>query len=172
MPFFSFQSLVDKTADIQHLLHREQTAFESLSRTLRTYVPSTIHIPVPRSVPSPPLVSRPVSFGSFSASNGTPQPSPIDHVQQGRRGFEVQDRGRHFHGRTSSQPVNNITTSGSGLTRAFQYRDRSLEPTSPSPRGMSYPGSEVIHVEPILWAKWDGLGDKLVFDCTSQSLAE
>ncbi|TFK32507.1 hypothetical protein BDQ12DRAFT_692387 [Crucibulum laeve] len=42
-------------------------SLSSLSRTLRTYVPSSIHIPVPTAAPSPPLVSRPVSFGRFSA---------------------------------------------------------------------------------------------------------
>ncbi|KAF8622444.1 hypothetical protein AX15_007027 [Amanita polypyramis BW_CC] len=142
------------------MLAREQTALESFSRTLRTYVPSTIPIPVPRSSPSPPRVSRPVSFGSFSASRGPLQPSSIDRVHQDRHGFEVQDRGRSFHGRASGRPVSDIMSRGSGIAQALLYRDRSPERTSPSPRGMSYPGSDATHVEPILWARWDKLNDK------------
>ena len=41
----------------------QPTMLESFSRTLRTYVPSSI--PIPTAAPSPPLVSRPLSFGSF-----------------------------------------------------------------------------------------------------------
>src|ERR1700760_2188897 len=89
MPLFSFQYLVDKAADLQHIVHREQSTLESFSRTLRTYVPSSINIPVPRSAPSPPLVSRPVSFGSFSAS----QFRPVDHASQERerQGYDNQE---------------------------------------------------------------------------------
>jgi hypothetical protein len=45
---------------------------ENLSRTIRDYVPSSIHIPVPTAGPSPPLVSRPiVSYAQFSGSPTT-----------------------------------------------------------------------------------------------------
>jgi hypothetical protein len=41
---------------------------ENFSRAVRNYVPTSI--PVPASAPSPPRVSRPVSFGSFMAPPG------------------------------------------------------------------------------------------------------
>ncbi|KAL0948774.1 hypothetical protein HGRIS_008904 [Hohenbuehelia grisea] len=49
------------------VLARPPSMLESLSRTVRGYVPSSVSmsIPVPSAAPSPPLVSRPVSFGSF-----------------------------------------------------------------------------------------------------------
>ena len=48
------------------------STLENLSRTIRDYVPSSIHIPVPTAGPSPPLVSRPiVSYAQFSGSPTT-----------------------------------------------------------------------------------------------------
>ena len=48
------------------------STLENLSRRIRDYVPSSIHIPVPTAGPSPPLVSRPiVSFAQFSGSPTT-----------------------------------------------------------------------------------------------------
>lgn len=44
---------------------------DSLSRTVRAYVPTSI--PIPNAIPTPPRVSRPVSFGSFFT--GPPAPS-------------------------------------------------------------------------------------------------
>ncbi|TFK53256.1 hypothetical protein OE88DRAFT_1696117 [Heliocybe sulcata] len=58
-------------SDIGHrrapVMAREPTMLESFSRTVRTYVPSSI--PIPSAAPSPPRVSRPVSFGSFMSSS-------------------------------------------------------------------------------------------------------
>ena len=58
---------------------------ENFSRTVRNYVPTSI--PVPTAAPSPPRVSRPVSFGSFMGANPSPSverdsltgAAPIDH---------------------------------------------------------------------------------------------
>lgn len=50
------------------VLAREPTMLENFSRTVRNYVPTSI--PVPASAPSPPRVSKPVSFGSFMAPPG------------------------------------------------------------------------------------------------------
>ena len=47
---------------------REPTMLENFSRTVRNYVPSSI--PIPTAAPSPPRVSRPVSFGSFMTTAG------------------------------------------------------------------------------------------------------
>ncbi|KAG1741253.1 hypothetical protein EDB19DRAFT_1634624 [Suillus lakei] len=47
---------------------------ENFSRTVRNYVPTSI--PVPASAPSPPRVSKPVSFGSFMAPPGASSLSP------------------------------------------------------------------------------------------------
>ncbi|KIM42507.1 hypothetical protein M413DRAFT_444245 [Hebeloma cylindrosporum] len=55
------------------------STLENLSRTIRDYVPSSIHIPIPTAGPSPPLVSRPiVSYAQFSGSptTSTHQRSP------------------------------------------------------------------------------------------------
>ncbi|KAI0059285.1 hypothetical protein BV25DRAFT_1961843 [Artomyces pyxidatus] len=46
---------------------------EGISRTMRSYVPSSISIAIPSASPSPPRVSLPVSFGSFmTPSSSTP----------------------------------------------------------------------------------------------------
>lgn len=42
---------------------------ETFSRTVRNYVPTSI--PVPAAAPSPPRLSKPVSFGSFMAPPAT-----------------------------------------------------------------------------------------------------
>lgn len=56
------------------VLSREPTMLETFSRTVRNYVPTSI--PVPTSAPSPPRVSKPVSFGSFMAPPGASSLSP------------------------------------------------------------------------------------------------
>ena len=87
MPFFStFQNILSSfTDDLPRYSNSSRqlspqrysnsptsSTLESLSRTIRDYVPSSIHIPVPTAGPSPPLVSRPiVSYAQFSASPTT-----------------------------------------------------------------------------------------------------
>ncbi|TFK70484.1 hypothetical protein BDN72DRAFT_856888 [Pluteus cervinus] len=64
--------------------HSEPNMLESFSRTMRSYIPN-IPIPIPTTAaPSPPLVSRPVSFGSFMTSTGgvAVQQQHIQDVQQ------------------------------------------------------------------------------------------
>jgi hypothetical protein len=56
------------------VLAREPTMLENFSRTVRNYVPTSI--PVPASAPSPPRVSKPVSFGSFMAPPGSSSLTP------------------------------------------------------------------------------------------------
>lgn len=56
------------------VLAREPTMLENFSRTVRNYVPTSI--PVPASAPSPPRVSKPLSFGSFMAPPGPSSLSP------------------------------------------------------------------------------------------------
>lgn len=136
------------------IYHREQSTLQSFSHTLRTYVPSAIHIPVPLPAPSPPLLStRPVSFGSFSASRDASQPEHSSIVQfPPRRGDHDHPPSPRSHGRTLSQPA--------GLAQALRYREDDHNPRSP--RGLSYPGSEATHAEPIQWARWDRINDKCV----------
>ncbi|KAF8638773.1 hypothetical protein AX17_001968 [Amanita inopinata Kibby_2008] len=145
------------------ILAREQSTLESFSRTLRTYVPSSIHIPIPRSAPSPPLVSRPVSFGSFSASKDTPS-QDVGAFQHGRHEFERQSRtSANYHARAKSYALGTAETTGSGVARALQvdrYRDTSRERLTQPLRGMSYPGSDATHADPILWARWDRVNDR------------
>jgi hypothetical protein len=78
--------------------------FHSLTRTLRSYVPSSIHIPIPSAAPSPPLVSRPVSFGRFSSDSGIDTTTNSgglglglgDHPTRGRKPVSRQEFERDY----------------------------------------------------------------------------
>ncbi|KAF8332992.1 hypothetical protein F5887DRAFT_995039, partial [Amanita rubescens] len=145
------------------ILAREQSTLQSFSHTLRTYVPSAIHIPVPSPLPFPP--------SSLNQARTRPDPNIVPIVQfPPRRGDHDHPPSPRSHGRTLSQPA--------GLAQALQYRED--HHNSRSPRGLSYPGSEATHAEPIQWAKWDRINDKRflilaypsgfqLWDCTSLS---
>jgi hypothetical protein len=64
MPLFNIEFQFPLKLTNSSNYYREPTILETFSRTVRTYDPSSIHIPsTPR--PTPPRVSRPVSFGKF-----------------------------------------------------------------------------------------------------------
>ncbi|KAJ3553080.1 hypothetical protein NM688_g3809 [Phlebia brevispora] len=92
-------NLIDISESPEHghirspVLAREPTTLESFSRAIRGYVPSSI--PIPSVVPTPPRVSRPVSFGSFLTPNRA-ESSPVrrrgsgaDNSNWKRRGSDV-----------------------------------------------------------------------------------
>jgi hypothetical protein len=111
------------------VLAREPTVLQSLTRTIRNYVPSSVplSIPIPTAAPSPPAVSRPVSFGSFS------QPRTVSHHTEPTDSDLPPFDGGVF---ASDEDLEGI-----GVLR----RKANPYPTSP--------GSEQ-HDE-IIWSKWD-----------------
>ncbi|KAG8218093.1 hypothetical protein J3R82DRAFT_3608 [Butyriboletus roseoflavus] len=83
------------------VLARQPTMLENFSRTVRNYVPTSI--PVPTAAPSPPRVSRPVSFGNFmgvnlghSLSHSTERESSAESPSDRRR--MRQSPSQHFSG--------------------------------------------------------------------------
>lgn len=85
----------------QHHADREPTTLESFSHTIRNYVPSSI--PIPTAAPSPPRVSRPVSFGSFL----TPATAPTAR-DRSTSGESYDDTWRR-HGSEASSAVGDLT---------------------------------------------------------------
>jgi hypothetical protein len=143
-----------------------QSPFHSLTRTLRSYVPSSIHIPIPSAAPSPPLVSRPVSFGRFSSDPGmnsglelgfgdaprgrkpaSRQEFERDYEREGAEGEDVYAYG---YGYGHQQP------STSGLARAMSQNPPPDFNTNSSTNALDKSGGTDV----IEWAKWDVLGDR------------
>jgi len=109
---------------------RQTSRFEDLSRVVRNYVPSSISIAIPSAAPSPPRVSRPVSFGSFmTASSGRESGARSKHARSFDQHNAGHDEALAFH--DEEEPI--IQVSG-------QVR---------------YPGT--VDTENILWATWDCL---------------
>lgn len=117
-------------------------ALRTSADALRTYVPSSIHIPVPSVGPSPPMVSRPLSYGRFSVDPELPrQDSP--YQQEDSMSFEY-PRQHHEATALPSRPP-------SGVTRALGFDAMS-----------SYPhySSGNTHADAILWARWDTISHR------------
>ncbi|TBU43312.1 hypothetical protein BD309DRAFT_894635 [Dichomitus squalens] len=136
---------------------REPTPLETFSRTIRNYVPSSI--PIPSAAPSPPRVSRPVSFGSFlSPSTHAASPSATRERQRDhdwkRRGSDASsaaDLRRQWPGQRRSEP--------GGEMPVFSLDDDISEdgPREDGRQVTRYPG--VGDTEEVLWAGWDTLAD-------------
>lgn len=135
------------------VLAREPTMLEAFSRAVRDYVPSSISIPT--AAPSPPRVSKPVSFGSFDVhSRFSPAASEERHTQvpHHRRRLSGASGTHHPSGSTrvySGHPLEPDPLLGSeedGDTGA------SSKPTSPS---TAYP--TVGEGDPVVWSRWDTL---------------
>ncbi|KAI5985542.1 hypothetical protein EDD15DRAFT_2374145 [Pisolithus albus] len=115
------------------VLAREPTMLEAFSRAVRDYVPSSVSIPT--AAPSPPRVSKPVSFGSFDVHPGFSRAAPEERhtqVPHHRRRLSGASGTHHPSGSTrvySGHPLESDTLLGSeedGDTGA------SSKPTSPS----------------------------------------
>ncbi|OBZ65051.1 hypothetical protein A0H81_14964 [Grifola frondosa] len=136
------------------VLARELSTLETFSRTIRNYVPSSI--PIPSAAPSPPRVSRPVSFGSFL----TPSMSP--GFRGGKGGIPDASK-RRGSDASSSRPRDRSGWNGqrvtetSGDVAVFSLDDDAVqeEPRETHRPFTRYPGVE--DVEEILWAGWDNL---------------
>ncbi|KAH9853231.1 hypothetical protein C2E23DRAFT_884844 [Lenzites betulinus] len=171
MPPQSLQSLLalyllpyspdsDSSPRSQHLLDREPTTLESFSRTIRNYVPSSI--PIPTAAPSPPRVSRPVSFGSFLTPSTAPTAQertvPGDvHDDWKRRGSDASTAdppGRQrwsahhkYRGGDRDMPVFSLDDD----IPEGEVMDEDRQVTR-------YPG--VGDTEEVLWAGWDVLAEE------------
>ena len=122
--------------------HSDPTPLETFSRTIRNYVPSSI--PIPSAAPSPPRVSRPVSFGSFlnpTAPTATsPSASSLTAAERRRRPSDGPSGRQH---RTSAEmPV-------------FSLDDDVPRDDDGDRRTTRYPG--VGDTETVVWAGWDAL---------------
>ncbi|KAL4067204.1 hypothetical protein V8B97DRAFT_979362 [Scleroderma yunnanense] len=126
---------------------------EAFSRTVRNYVPSSI--PIPSAAPSPPRVSRPVSFGSFNvfpvASNPLLGRNPWDSSSASERCQRVSS-------------VTQITSATSAVYEGsveaespmFGSEDEDIVASPPvDARFTAYP--TVGEGDPILWSRWDRL---------------
>lgn len=134
-------------SDVGHtrapVMAREPTMLEAFSRTMRNYVPSSI--PVPSAAPSPPRVSRPVSFGSFMSSS--PAFSPTSAPSEKRRGSATGPRDPHL-----------VSTAGRGQSDSPRYDPVILDSGDEDQelgRTVTYPGLK--DEEDIVWAGWDTL---------------
>lgn len=150
----------DSRSHASRLSNREPTPLESFSRTIRNYVPSSI--PIPSAAPSPPRVSRPVSFGSFLSPSTHQVSSPPSRER------EQQDWKRRGSDASSSQASQadprrwsgqRRTESGAGDMPVFSLDDDIPEegPREDDRRVTRYPG--VGDTEAVLWAGWDTLAD-------------
>ncbi|KAI0637468.1 hypothetical protein C8Q77DRAFT_1048447 [Trametes polyzona] len=135
----------------QHPADREPTTLESFSRTIRNYVPSSI--PIPTAAPSPPRVSRPVSFGSFL----TPltAPSSRDRGNSGDGGDTWKRRGSD----TSAADPPWGTSRGDRDTPVFSLDDDIPEDGSRADERQTTRYPSVGDTEDVLWASWDTLAD-------------
>ncbi|OSD01851.1 hypothetical protein PYCCODRAFT_1435871 [Trametes coccinea BRFM310] len=152
-----------------------RSTLESFSRTIRHYVPSSI--PIPSAAPTPPRVSRPVSFGSFlspsaGVSGSTAQNAAVarERTPSGdaeetwkRRGSDTVAMPADARGRLPwSDQYQQQPSRAVGRDQdmpVFSLDDDVLEDTSGDSdrRGTRYPG--VGNTEEILWAAWDVLTD-------------
>ena len=145
------------------------STFHSLTRTLRSYVPSSIHIPIPSAAPSPPLVSRPVSFGRFSSDSRT------DTINSGLGlGFGDATRGRKVVSRQEferdyereGEEEEYYAYGGHGYSYGYGqgHEQQQQSSTSGLARAMNQNRSPAPEraggINVIEWAKWDVLGDR------------
>ncbi|KAH7888262.1 hypothetical protein F5I97DRAFT_1926687 [Phlebopus sp. FC_14] len=133
------------------VLAREPTMLENFSRTVRSYVPTSI--PVPTAAPSPPRVSRPVSFGSFNVANPgiTHTPSVGHNVRTSPGSDEVSSRAS---GHQPSIRMKGTHSGSTGVESAlFGSEDEDVQPENP--RLTAYP--TVGEGDTILWSRWDML---------------
>jgi hypothetical protein len=121
---------------------------EAFSRTVRNYVPTSI--PIPNAAPSPPRVSRPVSFGSFmiSGSRSGNARLPADTDQSNTSQRRASRSGERAGGRGSDPRASDVFVSDDeDEVRGSGYGHVTI------PEMATYPSP--THCDPILWARWD-----------------
>ena len=118
----------------------DPTPLETFSRTIRNYVPSSI--PIPSAAPSPPRVSRPVSFGSFLSPSAPTAPA---HPPSSPSSAEWRRR--------TSDAAHARQNRSSGEMPVFSLDDDVPREDDGDRRATRYPG--VGDTESVLWAGWD-----------------
>jgi hypothetical protein len=146
--------------------NREPTMLENFSRTVRNFVPSSI--PIPTAAPSPPRVSRPVSFGFMTAAGSTPNPTNVVGGARERAGL-----GPDYYNPTTSHA--HSATRNIGLEQETVWvRDQQYgksagllevedEGWGSGQAGASalplashaYPSQRLDEEDDIIWARWD-----------------
>ncbi|KXN80712.1 hypothetical protein AN958_08245 [Leucoagaricus sp. SymC.cos] len=161
-----FETL-SRTLNASAITSTASAALRSSADVIRTYVPSSIHYPqqqhqhhhrfsVPSAAPSPPMVSRPLSYGRFS-SVGMNTPDPELLLFRQRSSYQSHDDNgsfeypRQYHeasARSSPQAP-------SGVTRALV--DAPYYPIAPgSASGTGLVKDSDPHADDtITWALWD-----------------
>ena len=158
---------------------------ENFSRTVRNYVPSSI--PIPTAAPSPPRVSRPVSFGSFmtNTTGRTRLPTGHSNASINAGGADVHEYGYGYGTRGSRQgrgPDYDYSVNRKNVDRDHDYgrvpwsrdhhRDvigmedeeeawrhgRGLREGSHAPVASRAYQSPDDEGDDIIWARWDMLG--------------
>jgi hypothetical protein len=127
---------------------REPSTLESFSRTIRNYVPSSI--PIPSASPTPPRVSRPVSFGSFLTPARTNAPatrilSPPGHTLRSRGSDSSHEHRRHFSDWRDQFSADELHST------VFSLDEDAQGASAPT----RYPSGDIG--EEILWSRWDSL---------------
>ncbi|KAI6035853.1 hypothetical protein EDC04DRAFT_2703228 [Pisolithus marmoratus] len=135
------------------VLAREPTMLETFSRAVRNYVPSSISIPT--AAPSPPRVSKPVSFGSFDILPG------FSSVASGERHTQGSPYRRRPSGASGAQhPLGSIGAySGDFIEPDTLFGSEEDEdtgaPSRPTSPSTAYP--TVGEGDPVVWSRWDTL---------------
>ncbi|GJE97284.1 hypothetical protein PsYK624_135000 [Phanerochaete sordida] len=134
------------------VLAREPSALESFSRTIRGYVPSSI--PIPSVAPTPPRVSRPLSFGTLlsptrgvSSSSSRSRGPDLEETTK-RRGSDVS--ADHRARWREQQPVLD-ENDGAVFSLDEEVAPEAIRPTFAT----RYPGTN--SGEEILWSAWDSI---------------
>jgi len=120
---------------------------ETFSRTVRNYVPTSI--PVPAAAPSPPRVSKPVSFGSFMAPPG---PSILSSADSNPLGATVKGNQPAWRMRGSGQ----LDSADVDVPATFSPESEDCETTTSTDQPLTtYPTSS--EGDAIMWSRWDTL---------------
>ncbi|KAG1733244.1 uncharacterized protein EDB91DRAFT_1149677 [Suillus paluster] len=138
------------------VLAREPTMLETFSRTVRNYVPTSI--PVPASAPSPPRVSKPVSFGSFMAPPGPSSLSPpgpkipiVSPTARKPLGTGIDGNRSTWRMRTGGQ----LDSADVNEPAIFGSEDEDSETTFSDQPLTTYPTA--AEGDSIMWSRWDTL---------------
>jgi hypothetical protein len=118
---------------------------ETFSRTVRNYVPTSI--PVPAAAPSPPRVSKPVSFGSFMAPPG---PSIVSSTNNNSLGAAVIGNQPTWRMRGGGQ----LDSADIDVPSIFSPDDEDCETTISTDQPLTtYPTAS--EGDDIMWSRWD-----------------
>lgn len=130
---------------------------EAFSRTVRTYVPSSI--PIPSASPAPPRVSRPLSVGSFLPPTDLASP-PASPAARHRAPSGITTDWRARTATTSAAAPAHHYGAGGALDDVFGSDEEDAAGAAPALTtrtlsNTSYPGLD--DGDAILWARWDQL---------------